>query len=530
MRNLNLKSLVIEAIVPPILLSVVMFTFYSTILNAEFAQKDEWVHVGFALPEARNHPDLPGVADRLNTLEGIVARDLSVGRIRPGYYLTVVTRAEIIGLNPGLLHLQSLLVGIATAFFGFIALRRLNIAWYAAMLGATALLLITNGDTWWQTMIAETPGLFFSLLSLLFLIEAARRSNSKALEFCAFAAMVFAGLCKETFAVLIPAQAAFYVALNYSFGERRVITAFRRSALFLTLSVAVFAALSYLILTTYFGGGYGAGVVNRSGTTLREFARALYENVGIKLIMFAPVLIWFGIIVRQRKFHGVHVLGYGAVLSIWILPQLFIYRNAPDFHHHYAYPLVVALIALQAYGLSELWKWNNILRGTSLILSLIWAAVLLQSGRDISQFASRFAAESRVVYEITTRAAEITADTKPVVFLSPARKATVTYVLQQYGLNDVLLPAFFDYGGASGKQAARLVELQRERYNYDRETAQAKDFGAVTVITAKEPDYPPWFDHEAWTPQPYVEPIYRYGLFGYDIVGEVAYKIFLPNE
>lgn len=530
MQNHRLKTLLIEAIAPLILLSVIMFTFYSTILNAEFAQKDEWVHVGFALPEARNHPDLPGVADRLNTLEGIIARDLAVGRIRPGYYLTVVARAEIIGLNPGLLHLQSLLVGIATAFFGFIGLRRLNIAWYAALFGATALLLVTNGDTWWQTMIAETPGLFFSLLSFLLLIESARRGTSRALEMCAFAAMVFAGLCKETFAVLIPAQAAFYVVLNYSFGERRPLAAFRQSALFLTLSAVVFAALSYVILTTYFRGGYGAGVVNQSGTSIQDFARALYENFGIKLVMFAPVLVWLGVNIWRRTFDWLQVLGYGIVLSMWIIPQFFIYRNTPNFHHHYAYPVVVALIALQVYSLSELWKWKSAFRATALVLSLLWAVVLFQSGQNISRSASRFAAETRVVYAITTRAAEITAETKPVVFLSPARKASLTYVLQQYGLKGVLLPAFFDYGTATRKQVTSLVERQRNKFNYDRTLAQAEDFGAVAVIVATEPDYPPWFDREAWTLQPYTEPIYRYGLFGYDVVGEVAYKIFLPNE
>lgn len=531
MKPTRLQQLRQEVVYPLLIIALAVMAFYSPVLGAEFARKDEWVHVAFALPEARNHPALPKVIDMMNSYQGVIARDRSVGRFRPAYYAIVVLRAELFGLNAGLLHAQTLLAAALTALLGFLILRRIQVVWFAALLSAIALLIASDGKIWWETMIAETPGLFFSLSSILLTIEAARRQHPRRLEIGALILMAVAALCKETFVLLIPAQVTLYLVLNVHFRRQTIAAAFKRSLFYALPASILFALCGVVILQLYFAGGYGTDVVDAARRPVSDVVISALKNFGPPLIFWLPVGVWLLTLWRSPPVNRLKFAGFAAVVVLWVVPQLFIYRNSPDFHRHYAYPLVVIFIAIQGYALSALWKSGGRRKIAAAALGGVWCVAIFTAGQTVSQNASFFAAQSRAMQQMMARAAAVTIDGKQTVFLAPLQDAYRIYVLQQFGLHGVLQPAVFDFMGSDSNLARRLADIQREEYGYDPADTRIENIAAVGVVIPSYKtltSYPSWFDPQDWQQLRFTEPVVRLTLGGYTVVDAAYQDLYLP--
>jgi hypothetical protein len=363
------------------------------------------LRAGFVLPDDHGilahaattiqHPQIP---HPMSVVERALTEDSARGRFRPVSVLIRYAQIDVLQDRPWAWHAFTLAVGIAAAWLLYATAGRVLCAVLpAVMVGAWLLLTPGASFTWVRLGPQEIPGTLLFAASAYCAVRAVRASGP-AWDVGYVLAAIAAALTKESFALTLPALAAWRVAV-WLFAAGACPRK-RREALVAAASVALGGVLLSLLI---FEVGRRAGASSDGGRFLHldpasYFGLVLDNAVLLYLaggwLVLLPGLLfavaWIRKRCRPREIVG-WLVGLVLVLLL-VVPQILLYSSTGLMTERYVLPAGLGVAAAAAAGLAWLHRTGR--RAVYWIGLLAWAAVLLVDAGISHTDAEYFRADS----------------------------------------------------------------------------------------------------------------------------------------
>lgn len=335
-----------------VILIFMLLLHYPVFKIRSFMPKDDWKPLKLTIEEPL-HPQIEKNQADFGCLN--MNWEWRLGRFTPVYSIVQSGEAFLFRKSPGLWQIETLLIGLISAFLLYTILIKIGFDPWISLLGC--LWFLSRGlDLWSEKQIQEELGLLFLFLSLFFIVQGAKKINSGKWDAAGLIFIFLAGLTKETFVFLIPALVIVKLYLSYSrdpgLSYRQTI---KQERSFIIPAALLFLAQASVVYYALHHGPYSQGLVGK----LSEFS---FSKSFIMIIKEAPFLSYFlpalGIIFlfpslgknRSLRNTGLLVLLF---LVFWIAPQMYIFKNT-GFTLHYFYPAIIAFIVINCIGLKVL--------------------------------------------------------------------------------------------------------------------------------------------------------------------------------
>jgi len=356
-----------------IILLFMLLLHYPVLKIQGFMPKDDWKPLKLTIKEPL-HPQIEKNRENFGCLN--MNWEWRLGRFTPVYSIVQAGEAFLFQNSPGLWQIETLLIGLISAFLLYTILIKAGFDPWISLLGC--LWFLSRGlDLWSEKQIQEELGLLFLFLSLFFIVLGARKKNSRKWDAAGLVFIFLAGLTKETFVFLIPALIIVKLYLSYSgdpgLSIRHTIKQERSFIIPAALLFLIQAGVVYYVLHH---GPYSQGLVGK----LSEFSFSTSFSMIIKeapfLSFFLPalgIIFLFPSIWKHRNIRNTALLVL-LFLILWIAPQMYIFKNT-GFTLHYFYPAVIGFIVLNCIGLKVLKDQRSgavrILYGMILVFSFL---------------------------------------------------------------------------------------------------------------------------------------------------------------
>ena len=352
----------------------------------------------------RMNRDLSSSHSLVSVAHSWISRDLGI-RFRPIYYLHRVLETAVFGTNFLYWSLWNCLLAALTSFFLYRFSRLLGWPFHASIVFSLLALTGPQAAIWWRRGPAETPGAFLASLSLQFLAHSVHVQRSERVFrvlFCLSA--VAMSLCKESFALLLPAMAFLCVWLTHESDKTSWLSAVKRK---LWLIVFLIGVVITVVTVLIFGIqktsiGY-AGVDSFDRGALVGMLRTLYRFG--KLNELTIVTLMLGILVicsidSERRLSLASLaflqdfIPVIALAVLWIAPQIVLYAKS-GVYERYLMPVSLGVSFLCVW--TYLYLRHNLPHFGKAALFVILLYTFYAIAFPMMRGASRFASRSRDV-------------------------------------------------------------------------------------------------------------------------------------
>jgi hypothetical protein len=268
------------------------------------------------------------------------------GRFFPLLSTIVFLRGKIAGTSPLDQHIIVFLFGVASAVVVYLIGKRLNFSRTVSFICSITLLTGHEfGEIYMRLQSGESPALLFILICIYFIVKF-QETEKKTDLYISFVFGIFAGLCKESFIIVLPLL-PFIGVLKYNSNE--LIARIKEQKQSFYLFFSAFAILTFLLL-----------VVIKTSNKVFDYGEALsFPDLLLNnfiwifkwFVPFMPIVLFVLVdVVKQKKFNLILMLCLFS--AAWISSQLLIYYKIIISFSQGRYLIPSALIFIFLLGLS----------------------------------------------------------------------------------------------------------------------------------------------------------------------------------
>jgi len=463
-------------------LAVLSLMVFHPVFSAGFVLVDDHEILSYG-SAARASPQL---GDPPNLLQRITIDEVSIGRVRPLYWLGRVSEIAVLGQNPAAWHVLLVGMGVLSAALLYLVLRGIGVDRLSGALASAWLLLAPAHSVWIRLGPQESLG-------TLLVVLAAFATIRIGWEWVFAISLSAATLAKESFSLVPPGVVAMRLWLDSARHLRD-----RRSSLTTTI---VPLAVGLLALGLALAVALHAGALGQSGSRLGGSGQLIVEqtllNFGILAMLGGIVLPVQLVGVVREALRGRPVRGWligAALVALIILPQVALYQGDSFVVGRYQLPAGLALTAGIAAG--NTWLRERGYRVLFAICITIWAVDVavfaMWTWRDAEALRADSAQLAQAVAAVVDTAppgsaVAIAADPTDMDAHEPA--LSWTYHLAATGLSsyDMRLLVVPPRGGDAARAEESGSALARTAFRGHRQSpdADCSDLAAVILVASE---------------------------------------------
>ena len=337
MKNKNTELLIITSFLVCFLAILLINT-----LHAPFYIDDEYNLIKVNKPN-----ELFGSSDNfIQDFIGFQKGFFDFGRFFPLLSSIVFLRGKLAGTSPFVQHVIVFLFGIASALVIYLIAKKLNFSKTISFICSITLLTGHEfGEIFMRLQSGESPGLLFVLISILLVLKY-KDSRNKTDLYISFLCGIFAGLCKESFIILLPLIPILLIMESTPLLLPEKITR-ERNSFYLFYGAFIFLTLLLLLVIKSSNKVFDYG----EPLSLPDLLLNNFIWIFKWFVPFMPfVLIALVDIIRKKKFNQILILCLFSVA--WISSQLLMYYKIIISFSQGRYLIPAALIFIFLLGLS----------------------------------------------------------------------------------------------------------------------------------------------------------------------------------
>ena len=429
--------------------------------------------------------------------------DVSIGRVRPLFYVLRVVLAWVLGANPLAWHLVIWAMGVVTALLLYASFRISRLSIIVSLLFAGSVFFSANVSlTWIMLGTGETPGVLLTAVALFSLAQAVYRGDSRKWDIFLVLAALAAGLCKETFVLIVPALLYARIVLWKITYQRSFGQALRANlSIVLCLAIVFFSLVSLDVVVAKIAGAqsYGGSSLVLRGDYLLRLASVGFNawwQGGFLLPVF--LMLWSS---RRSRWTSSQIgLAFhtSTFCALWILPQLLIYSTRDAMVGFHWLPAIIGINIANALALAWLARED----GRLYKIGIAWIAlcIVLFSGVTYVR-ASRFHADAVALNQMLDYLVQNVSHGRTVVIATePVRNLENTVSMPVHiawrGRNDILISLLVvrdpSYPSTVSDVLASGLEQHFAGHNALTDT-QLSQVDAIILFTPEETLPPAWY-------------------------------------
>ena len=358
-----------------------------------------------------------------------------------------------------------------------------------------------------EKQLQETPGMLFTMLAILFIIEGAKNEKISKWDWFGLLSIALAGFIKESFILLIPAIFVLRLTLSCClFNNSSFIKTLKNLKGLVFAYVLSFALLLGIAFLAYYQGKYSAKIVGTSPfavSNVRWISMIISQSGYLSYFLPALGILFLIPSAIKNKLVLKRSAAVGSVLLLWLIPQLILYSNS-GFRNHYVYPAILAMIFFNALGLNIIKRMK--LKMSSYLIDILFVIALIPMVFSVPTTFNRaehLIAVANVFSDSTKQVIKSAKDDSAILFLprSPLFGLGASY-LTHISEAGVFIPAFYDSSsGKSGKISSHSRLLSRIYHPFKEEDTSKIDIIITTYpqkeFLRKSHNYN-WFKRREW--------------------------------
>jgi len=264
----------------------------------------------------------------------IIKKDLKK-RFRPMYYLHRVLQVKIFGKNLTAWAIYTVLLLLITLVCFYAGLRKLDFSILETISFLTLAFVGPQMAIWWRLGPNETIGMFFLGFAFYFMVSCQKRYRLNTFLFVLF--LVLASLCKESFAIIIPAFLLFKVWHEMQLYRWSLKTAIFKNML---LIIPLFVMSIEILIIIFVIGTNKIGYAGVYGS-IPSVLKGIFSIIKSKFKQFIVILGFFLAAIffelkDEKKFMNFSkklIMSFSFCLLI-IIPNLILYAKSGMFERY----------------------------------------------------------------------------------------------------------------------------------------------------------------------------------------------------
>ncbi|MEO8448051.1 MAG: glycosyltransferase family 39 protein, partial [bacterium] len=359
-------------------------------------------------------------------------------RFRPVFSLHLAATVFIFRTNLTSHTVYMVLLGVLTLFLLYRFAFNIGFNKWQAVIFSLLTLAGSSAIIWGQLLDAENIGMFILSLSLYFMSKSIISDKYKTLFTYTFILLLFlTALCKESFALIIPAVIFLYIWLKSNVNKTSILQSAKASLAVIVISV-LYVIVLFLIITLTIG----VNNQNYAGVDfkllLNNFLPFFFEEAILNILFCLSaagiLLIMAASFKKDQRFKtGKKQIYY---LCIWwvllVVPQLALYAKT-GMEERYYLPFMLGFSFMSVFVLKEIFSVElipKVIKYSYLILMI--AYLIYQFAFRTIPVLTKFADECRATSKMLNSISETKGKEKLLIIMDPVQNFHEVYSIKIY--------------------------------------------------------------------------------------------------